>query len=168
MEFRLAKEKDSGQLKDVYEKIIKEMNEANIQIWDNIYPCQFIEEDVKSKRLYIMLNDEEIISSFALCNTNTGEDSINWQSTSGKALYLDRFAVNVKYSKKGIGSLMLVMAKKVAKDLGAEYLRLFVVDINKPAIKFYEKNGFAKAAGIYYEKFDDGFELCEFGYEIKL
>ncbi|MGI6510461.1 MAG: hypothetical protein ACOX1L_07830 [Erysipelotrichaceae bacterium] len=113
MEFRLAKEKDSGQLKDVYEKIIKEMNEANIQIWDNIYPCQFIEEDVKSKRLYIMLNDEEIISSFALCNTNTGEDSINWQSTSGKALYLDRFAVNVKYSKKGIGSLMLVMAKKV-------------------------------------------------------
>ena len=28
-------------------KIIKEMNEANIQIWDNIYPCQFIEDDVK-------------------------------------------------------------------------------------------------------------------------
>lgn len=60
------------------------------------------------------------------------------------------------------------MAKKVAKDLKAEYLRLFVVDINKPAINFYEKNGFVKASGVYYEVFDDGFELCEIGYEIKL
>lgn len=100
MEFRLAIEKDLGQLKDVYEKVIKEMNETNIQIWDNIYPCQFIEDDIKSKRLYIMLNDEEIISSFALCDTNAGEDSIKWKSTSAKALYLDRFAVNIKYSKK--------------------------------------------------------------------
>ena len=51
---------------------------------------------------------------------------------------------------------------------GARYLRLFVVDINEPAIQLYEKNNFSKAKGIYDEVFDDGFILHEFGYEIKV
>ncbi|MGB4609141.1 MAG: GNAT family N-acetyltransferase [Saccharofermentanales bacterium] len=95
-------------------------------------------------------------------------ESIEWENINSKSLYLDRFAVNVNYSKKGIGSLMISKAKQIAKESGAEYLRLFVVDINKPAIQFYEKNGFRKAIGIYTEVFDVGFKLRQFGYEIKL
>lgn len=49
-----------------------------------------------------------------------------------------------------------------------EYLRLFAIDINKPAIRLYVKNGFKKAEGIYDEVFDDGFVLHEYGYEIKV
>ncbi len=168
MIFRLAEAKDLEQLTDVYREIIKKMNENGIQIWDDVYPCELIEEDIKSKRFYIMLNDEEIISAFALCNADNVEYSIKWTNNNREVLYLDRFAVNVKYLKKGIGSLMLVMAKQVAKELGAEYLRLFVVDINKPAARFYEKNDFIKADGVYHEVFDDGFSLYESGYEIKL
>lgn len=63
---------------------------------------------------------------------------------------------------------MLSKAKEVAKVLGAEYLRLFVVDINEPAIKLYIKNGFVKANGIYEEVFDDDFVLHEYGYEIEV
>ena len=40
---------------------------------------------------------------------------------------------------------MIDKAKEIAKSLGNEYLRLFVVDINIPAIKLYIKNGFEKA-----------------------
>lgn len=68
----------------------------------------------------------------------------------------------------GIGSLALEKARETAKKLGAAYLRLFVVDINKPAIQLYIKNGFVKADGIYEEEFDDGFVLHEYGYETKL
>ena len=63
--------------------------------------------------------------------------------------YLDRLGVNKEYSNKGIDSYMLNKAKDISRNLGAEYLRLFVVDINKPAINLYIKNGFNKAKGIY-------------------
>ena len=37
--------------------------------------------------------------------------------------------------KKGIDSLMFDKAKEIAKTLDAEFLRLFVFDINKPPIQ---------------------------------
>lgn len=85
-----------------------------------------------------------------------------------KAMYIDRLGVNVKYMKMGIGSLMIAKAKEITRTLGAEYLRLFVVDINEPAIELYHKNNFVKVNGVYDEVFDDGFVLHEFGYEIKV
>ena len=57
---------------------------------------------------------------------------------------------------------------ETAKSFGMEYLRLFVADINKPAIQLYVKNGFRKVEGVYEEVFEDGFVLREYGYEIKV
>ncbi|HBC92713.1 MAG TPA: GNAT family N-acetyltransferase, partial [Pelotomaculum sp.] len=48
------------------------------------------------------------------------------------------------------------------------YLRLFVVDINVPAINLYLRNGFRQVDGIYEEKIDDNFTLREYGFEIKV
>lgn len=168
MDFRLAVMQDLSQLKDMYKQIVKNMNEQDIQVWDDIYPCEFFEEDIKNNQLYVLLNNSEIVSAFVLCNANSGENTVKWNDNHAKVLYVGRLGVNIKYSKKGIGSLMLNKAKEIAKTFGAEYLRLFVVDINKPAIQFYIKNGFVKADGVYDEIFDDGFVLHEYGYEIKL
>jgi ribosomal protein S18 acetylase RimI-like enzyme len=168
MDFRLAVMQDLPQLKDMYKQIVKNMNEQNIKIWDDIYPCEFFEEDIKNNQLYVLLNNSEIVSAFVLCDTNSGENAVKWNDNHAKVLYIDRLGVNIKYSKKGIGSLMLDQSKEIAKTFGAEYLRLFVVDINKPAIQLYIRNGFAKADGVYDEIFDDGFVLHEYGYEINL
>ena len=65
MEFRLARIEDLKQLKIIYKEIIKNMNKNNIQIWDDIYPCEFFEDDINNKRLYVIADDEEIISAFA-------------------------------------------------------------------------------------------------------
>lgn len=168
MDFRQAVMQDLSQLKDMYKRIVKNMNEQDIQIWDDIYPCEFFEEDIKNNQLYVLLNNGEIVSAFVLCKTNSGGNAVNWNDNHAEVLYIDRLGVNIKYSKKGIGSLMLNKAKEIAKTLDAEYLRLFVVDINIPAIQLYIKNGFVKADGVYDEVFDDGFVLHEYGYEIKL
>ena len=168
MDFRLAGMQDLLQLKDVYKQIVKNMDEQDIQIWDDIYPCEFFEEDIKNNQLYILLNNGEIVSAFVLSDTNSGETAVEWNDNHAKAVYIDRLGVNVKYSKKGIGSLMLDNAKEIAKTLNAEYLRLFVVDINIPAIQLYTKKEFIKVNGVYNEIFDDGFLLHEHGYEIKL
>lgn len=139
MDFRQAVMQDLPALKDMYKQIIKDMNEQNIQIGDDIYPCEFFEEDIKNNQLYTLLNNEEIVSAFVLSNTNLGETAVEWNDKNAKAVYIDRLGVNVKYSRKGIGSLMLDKAKEIAKTLDAEYLRLFVVDINIPAIQLYTK-----------------------------
>ncbi|MEF2653809.1 MAG: hypothetical protein U0M37_06350, partial [Blautia sp.] len=47
MEFSLAVMQDLAQLKSIYKEIIKNMNENGIQIWDDIYPCEFFEDDIK-------------------------------------------------------------------------------------------------------------------------
>lgn len=168
MDFRQAVMQDLPQLKDMYKRIIKNMNEQNIQIWDDIYPCEFFEDDIKNNKLYILLNNGEIVSAFVLSDTNSGETAVEWNDNHAKAVYIDRLGINIKYLKKGLGSLMLDKAKEIAKTLNAEYLRLFVVDINIPAIQLYTKKEFIKVNGVYNEIFDDGFVLHEHGYEIKL
>ena len=62
---------------------------------------------------------------------------------------------------------MLRNAAELALQKNAEYLRLFVVDINEPAVNLYRENGFAQVEGIYEEKFDD-FVLREYGFEKRL
>ena len=165
MEFRLATVQDLTKIKSMYGKIIETMNNNQIPIWDDIYPCEFFEDDIKNERLYILEDNGEIVSAFALCNFHSGENAVKWNGSWEDALYLDRLGVNVKYSRRGIGTLMLINARKAAKERGASCLRLFVVDINKPAINLYEKNGFIKANGIYNEIIDDEYVLHELGYE---
>ena len=167
MDFRLAKIDDLPQLKLVYRDIIHNMNKENIQIWDEIYPCEFFSDDIANNCLYILVEDKEIVSAFALCDSNSGAEHVKWKKEQQKALYIDRFGVNVNYLKKGIGSIMLQKARAVAREQGVEYLRLFVVDINKPAINLYIKNGFQKADGIYDEIIDDDLILHELGFEIE-
>lgn len=168
MEFRLAVLDDLEKIKDMYRKIVKDMNENNIEIWDDVYPCEFFENDIKNRRMYILVDKSEIIAAFVLSNTDAGENAVRWSDASGKAIYLDRLGVSPKRSNSGIGSLMIGKAKEIAKSLGNQYLRLFVVDINIPAIKLYIKNGFEKAEGIYDLVVDDGLVLQEYGYEIKV
>lgn len=126
------------------------------------------ENDIKNGQLYVLIDKNEIISAFVLSNINAGAKKVQWNKDLGKSIYLDRLGVNIKYVNKGIGTLMIKKAKKIAKSKGFDHLRLFVIDINISAIKLYEKNGFTKAEGIYDEVFDDGFVLHEHGYEIEI
>ena len=51
---------DLEQLKAVYREIIRDMEERGINIWDDIYPCEFFADDIKKKRLYVLTDGEEI------------------------------------------------------------------------------------------------------------
>lgn len=167
MNLRLAEKNDLPQLKTMYQKIIENMNKSKIQIWDETYPCEFFQDDIKNKNLYLLTEKNDIIAAFALCKSDEGEDHLEWKNVKAKALYIDRFGVNVNYLRKGIGGLMLKHAIKLAKQMNAQYLRLFVVDINKPAIALYLKNGFTRIDGIYDKRIDD-FVMHEYGFEIEI
>lgn len=166
MYLRLAVMDDLLKLKVMYKEIIKNMNSNNINIWDEIYPCEFFQDDIKNNRLYVLIDNDEIVSAFALCHSNVGADSVNWKDNNATALYIDRLGVNVKYLRRGIGSIVLNKAIELSRRMNAKYLRLFVVDENYPAINLYKRVGFEKIDGIYNDVIDDNLVLHEYGFEI--
>ena len=102
--FRAAAMQDLPQIKTVYRKIVHHMNAQRIEIWDERYPCDFLEEDIRNGRLYLLLHRLDIVSAFALCGENAGAAHIDWEHSGAKALYLDRFAVEY-------GTRLLMMDK---------------------------------------------------------
>lgn len=168
MELKLAGIDDLPQIKSIYKKIVNHMNENNISIWDEIYPSEFFYEDIRNNHLYILVEEHDIVAVFALCESSSGENNVVWENKYAKGLYIDRFGVNVNYLRRGIGSKMLNKAAELARDKGVEYLRLFVVDINEPAIQLYLKNGFKRVEGIYNEIIDDELVLREYGFEKRI
>lgn len=167
MNFRMAKMRDLPQLKTVFRRIVAHMNMNDIKIWDDIFPCEFFQVDIEHNCLYILEDDKVIISAFALYESNDGESYVQWEDGKARVMYINRFGVNVDYMRQGIGKRMLKNAKAIAKQKGVEYVRLFVVDMNKPAIDLYLKNGFKQVEGIYEERFDD-FVLREYGFEMRI
>ena len=170
MHFRLAEISDLAQLKSVFKKITEKMNAENGRIWDDTYPCESFETDIKKRRLYVLTEEGVILSAFALWELEPDDErnELHWENDPAKALYFGRFGVNVDYRKGGIGSIMIANAADVAKAGGAEYLRVFVAEKNKPAISFYLKNGFEVTDIIYDEALDEDFVLRQFGLEKKL
>ncbi|MEF2879178.1 MAG: GNAT family N-acetyltransferase [Blautia sp.] len=165
MEFRQAKLEDLPKLKKVYRDIIQNMEDNQISIWDEIYPCEFFQEDIEAECFYVLAEGEDIAGGFALCEKASGEQAMQWQEPEARAMYIDRLGVNVKYLRQGIGSKMLEQAEKLAGEKGAKWLRLFVVDINKPALDLYEKCGFKRAGGIYQERIAPDLVFQEYGLE---
>lgn len=87
------------------------------------------------------------------------------EKDNAKAIYLDRLGVNADFTNQGIATQLLNYACKIAIEKGAEYLRLFVIDTNVPAVSLYEKDGFTKAAGTYVEVIDETLSFVEYRFE---
>ena len=168
MDFRLAAQTDLPRLKAMYRRLIEHMDQNGVSIWDDVYPCEYLAGDIADGALHVLADGDHIAAAFALCESNDGAVHVTWQDARARALYLDRFGVNVDDLRRGVGSTMLHCAMDVARQKGAAYLRLFVVDINLPAIRLYRKNGFQQADGVYEEVIDDDFALREYGFEIEL
>ena len=165
MELRLARAQDLPRLDMVYQEIIEEMDRRGIAIWDDFYPRKLFPGDIARGQLYVLEDEGELLAAFALCPSDPGESQVQWKNPGKRAMFIDRFGVNIRFRNQGIGSLALELAGQRAARLGAEVLRLFVVDINGPAVALYEKNGFTRAEGIYSLKISPEFRLLEYGYE---
>ena len=168
MELRPAARADLPQITSAYREIVQNMRENQLNIWDEVYPFACFQEDIRRGGLYLLAEQGEIAGAFALCAQNAGARHVGWEQSDARAVYLDRLGVRPRYAGKGLASLLLAKAREQAKAKGAGYLRLFVVDCNRPAICLYEKNGFHRARGVYQEQIEEGFVLREYGYEAAL
>lgn len=166
--FRIASMEDLPEIKRMYRQIVRRMQEDQIDIWDEIYPCEFFEEDIRRGSLYLLREGAATAAAFALSKSGPGEGGVKWENPHARAMYLDRLGVNTDFRGTGTGALALARAQEQAREQGADYLRLLVVDVNAPAIRLYEKNGFRRAEGMYDQVIDEELVLHEYGYEKRL
>ncbi len=166
MEIRLATTQDLPALKEMYRRVVERMVQSGLEIWDDVYPVEFLKDDVAVGNLYFAEEDGRPIAAFVLSTNHASAGSIQWNLPSESVIYLDRLAVSVEYSRQGVGKQMLSAAAALAKEKGYTALRLFVVDNNLPALRLYQRAGFQQAEGCLVEVFEDGFTLREFGFEI--
>lgn len=168
MNLRQATESDLPALKAMYRRIIAEMERNGIRIWDDVYPCEILIDDIRTDALFLLEQNGEPLAAFALCPATGGIETMKWKEPHAPARYVERLGVDPDHLRQGIGAAALCHAIDLTRALGGRYLRLFVVDKNTPAIDLYRKVGFRRAEGIYQKYIFDDFLLSEYGFEIEV
>ena len=169
MNLRMAQQKDLPELRRVYQDIAEEMKRNGVDLWNEFYPYEALPGDIEANRLYLLCEGERIAAAFALEQLPDSGD-VEWLEPASPAVTLMRLGVDPHFQHCGVGAECIRQAGIIARKLGGVYLRLFVVDINTPAEKFYLKCGFRRAAGNHIELIPDlcPQELTEYGYEMRL
>ncbi|EAR02706.1 GNAT family N-acetyltransferase [Maribacter sp. HTCC2170] len=88
---------------------------------------------------YFVFLEENLVGYFKLNQNEAQSDLKNMDS-----IELERIYVINEYQGQGLGLQILQEAKKLAKKTNKSYLWLGVWELNKAAIKFYERHGFSK------------------------
>ena len=168
MKVILAKQEDLKYIKDIYIKIVNNMISNGITIWNNYYPIEVFEQDIKNNNLYLLKDNNSILGAFVMYEHKEIEKDVEWSDINSKAYLLNRVGVNVDYLRKGIGQKLVEEACNLAKEKKAKYLRLLVCQENTPAIKLYEKCNFKRVNGIHEEKIREDYSIFEYAYEKEL
>ena len=126
-----------------------------------------------TKRYPIDVDSEEKERVVFLCKDgSTPAGQITLRMWWNRFAYIDRLDVAPAYRRKGVATMLLQKAREWAKDQGARGIFLETQDINVPAMRLYEKNGFVlsgidtmlyynsphrgETAVFYYLLFDSG------------
>lgn len=108
----------------IYNECFYEMRKTlDIQPYNYLYEYEQIAG--KSKDIYLLLDNQEIIGSVA-CYGNEIDDLI----------------VNKKYQRKGYGKQLLLWGMQCIRQKSDESITLHVAEWNKDALSLYKKVGF--------------------------
>ena len=159
MEFRLATIEDLDEIKEMYREIIRETERLGRPIWGSDYPVDFLHVDVESNRMFILVDGNEIVAAVALCDAIWDDSMVDYEDPEAKAKYIERLAVRPSRWREGLSRTIMEKAEETARNMGAEYLRLYVIESNKPASSLYRKIGFHQIGAEYAIPVDEHFTL---------
>ena len=167
MTLRKGTAADLPRMLAMYRSLADDMLSRGLLVWDEVYPCNVVPDDVARGRLYVLEEAGDVAAAFVINPAHAGQDSVTWHVNEGTPLYLDRLAVSLAYRGRHLGTDCIGQAARLSREMGASALRLFVVDRNVAAIHVYETCGFVRAEGYFPLQFS-GQILPEYGYELVL
>jgi GNAT superfamily N-acetyltransferase len=126
-------------------RTIEHMALSNIPQWTLAYPrLKHYKPDINQEALYIYKEESKIIGAMTILPENDPP----YQTISGwkkeKSLVIHRVIVDPNYQHQGVAQKLMDYAKKMAKDLGYESIKIDTHLKNYKMRRFLEKNHFVE------------------------
>lgn len=149
---------------------IEELASIHVNAWQQAYkkmiPKEYLESLSVNKRKENFHNDftnkPDLEFYFIQCNGENAGILIMRNNINHKCIEILAFYLLKSYWHRGIGTSVMNLIKEKLKNLQFKKITLWVLDENKQAIKFYEKNNFIKSNN--YKSINLGNELLEIEY----
>ncbi|MFD2114293.1 GNAT family N-acetyltransferase [Paenibacillus yanchengensis] len=148
MEIKLATNEDISQIEVLYEELFMKMSQFEPKY---LQPAKqdvtFIKQTINNKDSDIIIAsiDNCIVAFLLIQALNTPPYTC---LVKHKYAFITDIIVGHNYQSQGIGSALLVEAKKWAQDRKLNYLELSVLSENVGASLLYEKQGFKEVSKI--------------------
>ncbi|MDT8715994.1 GNAT family N-acetyltransferase [Clostridium sp. 19966] len=150
---RKARLEEADTIMDLIKAAVKDLNDKNINQWDDIYPNkEVIEEDIKKQNLYVAA--EEDIKGIIVLNEFQDKEyfDLKWRYTEGKPLVIHRLCVHPKAQGRGVAKALISFAESFAIENNYNFMRLDAFTENSISCSLYEKVGFEKAGLVNFRK----------------
>lgn len=140
MQFRLAKTVDAEEISALYRAQIG----RPFCVWNEFYPGRVeIEGDLRTNGLYVLTEDGKILGAVSVVPENELDGLPDWRYTGAGVRELARVAVLPERQGQGLAQQMIRSVLERLCHGGCKAVRLCVAQKNQPAIRVYEKTGFA-------------------------
>ncbi|MDR1867991.1 MAG: GNAT family N-acetyltransferase [Treponema sp.] len=139
MEIITVSSADLDNVVEIYQKVIKKMQQHAIFQWDDSYPSRaLLQEDITKKQLYAGILHGDIVSLFVL-NHESDPDYINgaWNYTEDNYCVLHRLCVRCEFQGHRIGIKTIQTIEHYLKNRGVESLRFDTFSQNFIALRLY-------------------------------
>lgn len=150
------------QVMDVYDHVVKVMNDHGNFQWGNGYPSkEIIKEDIEKKELYLLSEKDEITAAVVLNRDCEPEyQHIQWKDDYS-FIVIHRLCVNPNFQGKGVGRVLMEEIEKLALDQGYTSIRLDTFSQNKKAQSLFARQGYEPRGIFYFSGYDDPFIAFE-------
>lgn len=146
IQLRNARIDESEQILTFYRHIINTTDDEFNPKWNDNYPdLEFIENSIRKGELYIVKNDENIISSVIVNDEfDKRYDDANWivNAKEDEIIAIHTFAVNPACRGKGISKKIFDIIKKHCLKNNKKSIRIDVIDGNVGAQSVFKHLGF--------------------------
>jgi hypothetical protein len=161
MEIKQASSIDLVDVLYLLKQCVMDMNRKGLKQWNSAYPSpELIREDIDKGTLYVY-SEMKIAQGMINLSEEAPEDykDIQWQQTTGKALYVKRFAVHPIWIESEVPINLINFAEKFAKDNNFTTIRIDVLDSYPVDEKFFSARNFT-AAGSFHSEFQKLLYTC--------
>ena len=152
IKIELAEINDINDIMKMIHDCANDLIGKNIFQWNEKYPSRDIFlSDIEKKNLFILKNHSGIIGCIALSHEKDIEyTDVKWLTKDDKNLYVHRLAVDPKFQKKGIGSLLMDFAEDYARNNKFISVRLDTFSKNERNNRFYKSRKYTKLDDVYF------------------
>lgn len=134
----IANTKDIGDILCIYSERMEWFKNNNIKQWSNYlknHPKEEFIEIINNKHLYMLKQNKTLIATFVI-----DSNCSLWKCDDKNAYYISKIAVKTGY--RGVGKIIVDIAKNICRNDNIKYLRLECVKNNIRLNQIYENYGF--------------------------